>query len=301
MIARRLLLSAMAVTTAVAGLVASVAPVRTYPSPQPSTMEQPAAVQWIGDAVATARHTIQQQAEQTAEQIAQQQQREAALTARLLARDKDIDLAVAVLDRHTGTTYAYAGTTRFRTASIVKVDILATLLLQANRAGRSLTSSEQQLAAAMIKRSDNEATSTLWRRTGGITMSMSTFGLTSTRPGADGDWGETTTTAADQLNLLTRLADGAIPGGDYVLDLMANVASDQDWGISAAAKQGERTALKNGWYPLASGWIINSLGRITDIDSDLLIVILSGGHTSYSSGVHAVEEVAALVRHTLDG
>ena len=146
-----------------------------------------------------------------------------------------------------------------------------------------------------------EAASTLWRRTDGITASMSTFDLTSTRQGTDGDWGETLTTAEDQLRLLTRLAEGAVPGGDYLLDLMADVASDQDWGVSAAATDGEHTALKNGWYPLSSGWIVNSLGRITDANSDLLIVILSRSHASYSSGIRAVEEVAALVRQTIGG
>ena len=153
----------------------------------------------------------------------------------------------------------------------------------------------------MIKRSDNDAASTLWRRTGGITTSMSTFGLTSTRQGAGGDWGETVTTAEDQLRLLTRLAAGAVAGSDYALSLMANVASDQDWGVSAASKDGERTALKNGWYPLSTGWIINSLGRITDADTDLLLVILSRGHSSHSSGIRAVEEVAALVRQIIGG
>ena len=133
------------------------------------------------------------------------------------------------------------------------------------------------------------------------TQCCGTFGLTSTRQGPDGDWGETLTTAEDQIRLLTRLADGAVPGGDYALDLMADVASDQDWGISAAARDGERTALKNGWYPLSSGWIVNSLGRITDADSDLLIVILSRGHSSYTSGIRTVEEIATLVRQAIDG
>jgi beta-lactamase class A len=293
MIVPRLLLAAVAGTAAMAGLVGSVAPVRMEVEPELSTMEQPAPTRWIGEPLASARSGIQQQIQDKAVR----QQREAALTAKLNGKD----IGVAVLDRHTGHTYTYNGTKQFRTASIVKVDILATLLLQANRAGRSLNTSERQLASAMIKYSDNDAASTLWRRIGGISNSMSTFGLTSTKQGSDGDWGETTTTAEDQLRLLQRLADNAIPGSDYILNLMSGVASDQDWGVSAAAKQGEKTALKNGWYPLSGGWIINSLGRITDTDSDLLIVVLSRGHSSYASGIRAVEQVAALVRDTIGG
>lgn len=56
------------------------------------------------------------------------------------------------------------GSTRFRTASIVKVDILAALLLQHQRSGTPLTNSEQDLARSMITSSDNAAASSLWRR-----------------------------------------------------------------------------------------------------------------------------------------
>ncbi|GIJ55497.1 hypothetical protein Vau01_030130 [Virgisporangium aurantiacum] len=293
----RLLMSVVAGAAAMAGLVGSVAPpvpARALRTPV-STVEI-AAPRWIGEPVARAREAVRQELEQ--------QQREAALTARLAQLDGgSVDLAVAVLDRRTGRAYSYAATKQFRTASIVKVDILATLLLQANRAGRSLTSAEKSLAATMIRNSDNDAASALWRRTGGISATLSTFGLTSTRQGSDGDWGETTTTAEDQLRLLAQLADpaGAVPGGSYVLDLMSAVVADQDWGVSAAAHAGERTAVKNGWYPVSGGWILNSLGRITDADSDLLVVVLSRGHSAYASGIRTVEQVAALVRETVGG
>jgi beta-lactamase class A len=289
MIVARLLLSTVAVTAAMAGLVGSAPPVHIGQPPQLSTVEQPAPPRWAGGPIAQALQV-------TAQQVTQKQ-REAALTARLGGRD----IGVAVLDRRTGRTYTYNGIRQFRTASIVKVDILATLLLQANRAGRKLTADERQLASAMIRHSDNDAASALWRRIGGIANSMSTFGLTSTRQGSDGDWGETMTTAEDQLRLLQRLADRTVPDSDYILNLMAGVASDQDWGVSAAARQGETTALKNGWYPLTGGWVVNSLGRITDADSDLLIVVLSRGNGSYASGIRAVEEVATMVRDTIGG
>jgi beta-lactamase class A len=229
------------------------------------------------------------------------QQRVSALTAALAA--EPVALAVAALDRRTGRAYGYAGTTQFRTASIVKVDILATLLHKASREGRTLSTSEQRLAAAMIRHSDNDAASTLWRRTGGIAATTQVFGLTSTRQGADGDWGETSTTAEDQLRLLAHLADphGAVPNGAYVLDLMATVADDQNWGVSAAAAPGEHTALKNGWYPTSDGWILNSIGRITGAATDLLIAVLTRGHRSYTPGIRAVEGIAARTRAVVGG
>ncbi|NEC82795.1 hypothetical protein G3I38_27035, partial [Streptomyces sp. SID7958] len=51
----------------------------------------------------------------------------------------------------------------FVSASVVKADILAALLLRAQDSGRGPTAAERSLAAAMIERSDNDAASVLWR------------------------------------------------------------------------------------------------------------------------------------------
>jgi beta-lactamase class A len=70
-------------------------------------------------------------------------------------------LSVAMLDTASGKWATY-GDGRFDTASIVKVDILATLLLQAQDARRNLSAQERTYAKDMIENSDNDATSALW-------------------------------------------------------------------------------------------------------------------------------------------
>lgn len=82
-------------------------------------------------------------------------------TTALEAIDTDADFAVSAVDADTGETLTY-GDGSFDTASIVKVDILAALLYQAQQAGRTLTASEQSLAAAMIERSGNTAATALF-------------------------------------------------------------------------------------------------------------------------------------------
>jgi beta-lactamase class A len=292
MTTRRLLLS-------VAGAAATAALGGSADRRRRSTVDIPrAGPPWVGAAVAGAVDTTALVA------AVRQQQREAELTAALAGTDAgSVDLAVAALDRRTGHAYSYAGTRQFRTASVVKVDILAALLLKASREGRTLTGAERRSAAAMIRTSDNDAASTLWRRTGGIASTARAVGLTATRQGTDGDWGETLTTAEDRVRLLGDLAGphGSVPDGTYVLDLMASVADDQNWGVSAAAGAGERTALKNGWYPTSGGWILNSVGRVTGADTDLLIAVLSRGHPSYAAGIRAVEGIAARVRAAVCG
>jgi hypothetical protein len=77
-------------------------------------------------------------------------------------------VALAVTTPVTATsTAAFSAQTASFTASIVKLDILAALLLQRQDAGRLLTSAEQVLARSMITESDNDAASVLWQRIGG--------------------------------------------------------------------------------------------------------------------------------------
>jgi beta-lactamase class A len=236
--------------------------------------------------------------------------RASALTDALHAYDDSEPSAfsVSVVNRRTGETYSYRGQERFQTASIVKVDILATLLLKAQQAGRGLTAGERALAEKMIKNSDNNAASALWSEIGsgsGLAKANGQFGLTGTTPGPDGAWGSTTTTAEDQARLLSRLLDdGPLTDAsqDYVLGLMASVERDQAWGVSSAAGNGERVQLKNGWLDptnLHGRWVINSIGRVTDADTDVTLVVLSRGHTSMGVGTTVVGKIAALTRQYL--
>ena len=71
-------------------------------------------------------------------------------------------LAVGVIDDSTGAEAVYDGSERFHTASIVKADILATLLLQHQQAATTLGEEERELATQMIENSDNDAATDLW-------------------------------------------------------------------------------------------------------------------------------------------
>ncbi|MGW4750279.1 serine hydrolase, partial [Streptomyces sp. NPDC004290] len=93
----------------------------------------------------------------------------------------------------------------YDTASIIKVDIHAALLLQAQDAGRPLDATQQALARAMIEHSDNAAANALWRQIGlapGLEAANKRLGLTSTKGGPGFLWGLTRTTASDQIRLL---------------------------------------------------------------------------------------------------
>jgi beta-lactamase class A len=208
-------------------------------------------------------------------------------------------VSVAVLDLDSGESASY-GDGAFDTASIVKVDILATLLLQAQDAGRHLTASEKSYATTMIENSDNTAASALWRSIGkadGLDAANERLGLTDTEGGDDMLWGLTQTTAADQLTLLQQAfgddSELSEASQTYLQRLMGQIEADQHWGVSAAADSSQ-WALKNGWLARSTTglWDINSIGRVTVDGHDYLVAALSKGNSTQAKGISLVEEAA---------
>jgi hypothetical protein len=208
-------------------------------------------------------------------------------------------VSVAVLGLGSGESAVYGGAA-FDTASIVKVDILATLLLQAQDAGRRLTAAERAYATKMIENSDNASATALWHtigRAAGLDAANKRFGLTGTSGGSGELWGLTQTTAADQLALLRQVfgTESRLSAASrtYVQTLMESVETDQQWGISAAADGGS-WALKNGWLPRSTTglWDVNSIGRVTVDGAGYLVAVLSKGTVSQARGITLVEAAA---------
>jgi beta-lactamase class A len=223
--------------------------------------------------------------------------------------DRKGRLAISARDLSTGATFGYKTKLTFCTASIVKADILSSLLLQAQRAGRSLTASQKSLATRMIENSDNNAATALWNEIGGtsgLTSANRKLGLRHTVAGSGGYWGLTRTTSDDQVRLLSDLTSKTSPlstrNRSYALGLMQSVNSAQDWGVSAGADDDDSVALKNGWLPRSADgntWVINSIGRVHGSRHNYLIAILSDHNTTMSTGVTKVEHVSKLIAAAL--
>nr|WP_070021982.1 serine hydrolase [Streptomyces sp. F-1] len=212
----------------------------------------------------------------------------------------DNEMSVAVQDTASGKWAAF-GDDSFDTASIVKVDILATLLLQAQDAGRTLTAQERVYAAKMIENSDNDSTSALWTEIGsaeGLDAANRRLGLTETQGGDGTVWGVTQTTAQDQVRLLQNVFGDTSPLSSasraYIRDLMSHVAVDQAWGVSAAADGDSPTALKNGWLQRSQThtWDVNSIGRIEKDGRVYLLAVLLNGCSTEEVGIRLVEQAA---------
>jgi beta-lactamase class A len=223
----------------------------------------------------------------------------------------DGDVSVAVENLGTGVAASYNVSDKYVTASIVKLDILCTLLYQAQLSGHSPSDSEMALATTMIENSDNDAAQHLFEDEGGspaITAANEVFGLTDTAveensvDEAGYSWGDTTTTAVDQLQLLrlifTTSSVLTASNRSYIKSLMSNVESDQRWGVSAVADDpspsGSDYMLKNGWLPrrVTNLWEINSVGEVQHDGQRYLVAVLSSNNKTMDSGISVVQQVA---------
>ncbi|MDN0196086.1 serine hydrolase [Streptomyces sp. S.PNR 29] len=293
---RPLLYTALAVVAVVGGTAAGTAYVRTHTHSGGGAVSSAATPSASSSAPASGEASVEPVAEPTVD-------RDALLADAMesVAVADGADVSVAVLDLDSGESASYGDGT-FDTASIVKVDILAALLLQAQDAGRGLTATEKAHAKAMIENSDNASASALWQAIGradGLDAANERFGLTDTEGGDGALWGLTQTTAADQLTLLGQVfgddAESELSGVSrtYLQGLMEQIAAGQHWGVSAAA-DGSRWALKNGWLPRSTTglWDINSIGRVRVDGHDCLVAVLSDGNPTKAKGISLVEAAA---------
>ena len=210
-------------------------------------------------------------------------------------------IMIAVQSQNTGNIHEYTNTPGYRliTASTVKVAVLALLLHNTNG---NLSAYQQQLAANMIRNSDNNATTTLINNylggTAGLQAIFSALGMNQTNTAANGHWAQTLTTATDQLKLLNEIfiktqSDYLNENSrNYIKSLMSSVNSSQTWGISAGSSQ---YYIKNGWSALAAPWpwFVNSIGFIPGTNNDgYTIAVYTDNNLPMSVGVNMIESLA---------
>ena len=220
----------------------------------------------------------------------------------------------AVYDLSTGRSWHLGQGPPQAEASIVKLDVLETLLAErAQGDGTGLSASDRTLAGQMIEDSDNDAATSLWYAVGGA-ASIRSFnarvGLTHTAPSscvvcpglAWPGWGLTTTTPDDQIALLRQLVtpSSVLPRAarEYALSLMEDVTPSQRWGVSGGVPAQVTVALKNGWLPLhgtGRDWQINSVGWISGSGRNYLMAVLSTGNPSEQYGIDTIDALAATV------
>jgi beta-lactamase class A len=213
----------------------------------------------------------------------------------------DGHVSVAARDVATGRSFGYAADTPIATASVVKLVILETLLLQSQDEGRPPSAEARELAALMMQQSDNDAASRLWEDLGGVPeldAANHRLGVRATR--LLDYWGSSTTTATDQLALLAAVHTPSPLDPDsraFALGLMTSVVEEQRWGVSAAADPGTTTALKNGWTPVDDDdgrWVVGSVGIVTVGGRPVLLAVLTEHQPGKDAGIRLVEALSRI-------
>jgi hypothetical protein len=227
-----------------------------------------------------------------------------ALVGKLTAELAAGGYSIAATNTVTGQHYQTGATSGMDEGSIVKIDILETLLLDHQDSDTELSDDEVRLATNMIENSDNSAAESLFWNVGGrdgITAANIRLGLTSTVLGPSDYWGLTTTGAADQLILLRNLTStGPLTAASrgFALGLMRDVESDQRWGAGVIADAGTTFANKNGWLGVdddSGRWLVNSLGVVTVQGQQVLISVLTQHNDNLDDGIALVESLVRAV------
>ena len=225
-------------------------------------------------------------------------------------------VTAALYDARTKKTWLFHPQLAQYTASIVKVEIMGTALHEAEAAGQGLPATEAALMPSMIENSDNDSATALLQDVGGpsaVARFDRSAGLNDTVPSRLAfipgtslpGWGLTTTTALDEVTLVSNFAYPSAVLSDaarkYGLSLMEHVEADQDWGVSGGIPAGTTVALKNGWLPLGSGWQVNSIGWISGHGRDYVLAVLTDGSPTEAYGIDTVETIAREVYRSRAG
>ena len=220
----------------------------------------------------------------------------------IFTSNNNVSIAVYSPKTHQIYTSSNAPQHKFRTASTVKVSILAGILAKQQS---HLTSHQKSLATKMIEQSDNDSTSELFEDylggKNGLQQTFEKFGMTQSR--ANSSWGLTVTTPKDQVKLLNNIFYKSKVLSDEerseIRDLMGNVENDQAWGISASS---DNFALKNGWLNYGKDeWIVNSIGYVKNSNgTDYTIAVYTDKNQSMAAGQQVIEQLARVTKPILD-
>lgn len=196
----------------------------------------------------------------------------------------------------------------FPSASVVKVIILGTLLHELQTRHEYLSPQQVSLTTSMITQSDNDAATALWDEVGMARLRyfLAIAKMKHTILGQGGYWGLTSVNAHDEMVLLrllvtrNRVLDNASRA--YALDLMARVILSQRWGVTAGARTTVRAHLKNGWLPVPTLWVVNSIGDFTRRRGGAYsIAILTAHNPDMNYGIGTIESIARPINQVMGG
>lgn len=179
-------------------------------------------------------------------------------------------------------------------ASLMKTLFLVAHLRRGDVRARALTRADRRLLAPMVRRSDDVAATTVFRRLGTARLRRlgRVAGLRDLRldPAV---WGMSATSARDQARLFARL-DRLLPRRHraYARTLLRTVVPSQRWGIGTLPLGGWRAYFKGGWGS-GSGAVDHQAVRLERGGRRVSIAVLTTGNGSHAAGKRTLRGVFA--------
>ena len=213
----------------------------------------------------------------------------------------------AVHDHRTGCWYKLNGDLEITTASVIKAQVLAGVLLAAQEEGRQLSQREAADVELMMHYSHNRPpTSRLYLEIGsaaGMEELDTRFGIVGTSHTA---WyGRTLSTAEDRTRLVEQLLVGGGPLNEGSVqeawEWMSGVSPAQSWGVTVGLPNGYEAALKNGFYPMSgAGWRLGTTGVVRDPwGGSYAMTVMTDNNPTETAGITLVEEIARHINSAL--
>ncbi len=184
----------------------------------------------------------------------------------------------------------------YRSASLSKAMLFVAYLEKLTREHRQPDSREAFALDAMIRVSDNDSATTLYKRLGPGPMRALARRAGMRRFSVAGAWSEARVTAADQARFFLRLYRLVPPARrEFALALLSAV--QQDWGVPAAARpMGWKVFFKGGWRPGGGGQIVHQGALLRRGSRSIAVAVLSENDPSENYG-HAT--IAGVTRALL--
>ena len=208
-------------------------------------------------------------------------------TAFASTRDGEVSFAVRTEGRLWGRTPDRV----VRSASVVKALVLVAQLRAAR--DRALTADERGLLDAMVRKSDNDATSTLVVRLGRAHIERTARHVDMPGFRLGGRWGGSSITARDQTRFFLHV-DATMPARHraYGMRLLQTIVPSQRWGIARVQPEGWELFFKGGWGS-GTGAVDHQVALLVRGEQRVSLAILTHRQGSHAHGKATLRALAA--------
>ena len=194
-----------------------------------------------------------------------------------------------------GRLRGHQRTRPYWSASLIKAMILVAYLDRLERRREPLTAWGRSQLEPMIRRSDNDTATRLYRVVGRRALRRVAHRAGMERFVPRAAWGSSQVTAEDQARFF-HVIDGLVPARhrDYARRLLASIVATQRWGIPQAAPARYLLLFKGGWRRgMRGGRIVHQVARLETGGERLSIAVLTDANPSHRYGTETIRGVAA--------